>query len=355
MKTVGQAWTSGTNNFDTLRLAAALAVIVSHAFYLQSGLNSDEPLAASTGLPLGWHAVQVFFIMSGFLVFASFERRRGIGAFVLARALRIMPALITAALFVVLVVGPLATAFPLAQYFRPTGLLDFLGDTLIFFDTDMVLPGTFANLPTEVPLGTIWTLKYEILCYAGLALAGWLGLTRHGSFYALSAAGLVSLGLLTHVYPEISERFGALQHLLRLGGCFLLGMMAWRWRDRIPLHFGGVAALGLIAFLLRDTLAFRPALYIAEAYGVMWFAFAAFDAKLPRLSFDYSYGIYLIGFPVQQVVRLWFGDYAALTQLAIALPVVILLAALSWHFVEKPLMQLKDVGWGLRPIMAPAA
>ncbi|MCB1476441.1 MAG: acyltransferase [Rhodobiaceae bacterium] len=345
MKTIGQAWASGSNNFDILRLAAAIAVIVSHAFYLQSGLNSDEPLATSTGLPLGWHAVQVFFIISGFLIFASFERRRGLGAFVLARVLRIMPAFIAAALFVVLAVGPMVTELPLSEYFRPAGIFAFLGDTLIFFDTDMVLPGAFTNLPTHVPLGTIWTLKYEIFSYAGLAFAGWLGLTRHGLFYVLSAIGLVALGFIVHANPEILERFGALQHLLRLGGCFLLGMIAWHWRERIPLHFGGVAALAILAILLRDTAVYRPALYVAEAYGVMWFAFSAFGTRMPRLSFDYSYGIYLIGFPVQQVVRLWFADNSAIAQLAIALPVAILLAAISWHFLEKPFMSLKDYRW----------
>src|SRR5690606_23266723 len=57
---------AGENNFTLLRLALAVAVVVSHSVSVTTGSVFDEPLAASTGFTLGEHAVNGFFAISGF-------------------------------------------------------------------------------------------------------------------------------------------------------------------------------------------------------------------------------------------------------------------------------------------------
>ena len=63
------------NNFNLIRMAAALAVLVSHAFALAIGKSAAEPFQALLGMTMGSIAVDVFFLTSGFLVTASLLSR----------------------------------------------------------------------------------------------------------------------------------------------------------------------------------------------------------------------------------------------------------------------------------------
>ena len=61
----------GENSFGLLRLLAACAVVISHAWTIVGGETVPEPLQTSTGFTLGWHAVNLFFSLSGlYLTFA---------------------------------------------------------------------------------------------------------------------------------------------------------------------------------------------------------------------------------------------------------------------------------------------
>ena len=67
--------TDRRNNFDALRLVAAVSVLFSHAFLIAEGTQRHEPLIRLTGNQsiLGLCGVFVFFAISGFLVTQSFE------------------------------------------------------------------------------------------------------------------------------------------------------------------------------------------------------------------------------------------------------------------------------------------
>ena len=57
---------------------------------------------------------------------------------------------------------------------------------------------------------------------------------------------------------------------------------------------------------------------------------------------DFSYGVYLYGWPVQALVFYFFKDYIhPYSFFFIALPIAVLMAFLSWHLVEKRLLKLK--------------
>jgi peptidoglycan/LPS O-acetylase OafA/YrhL len=94
------------NNFKLIRVAAALAVLVTHSFVLATGDRDAEPLNDSLGLTLGDIAVDVFFVTSGFLVTASLLRRERTLDYLRARALRVYPALWAMLLVVVFALGP---------------------------------------------------------------------------------------------------------------------------------------------------------------------------------------------------------------------------------------------------------
>ncbi len=110
-------------NFDTLRLLAAAAVLLTHAYYVVDGHQLVEPFAKLYGsrFELGEIGVYVFFVISGFLITGSFARRRSTSAYLVKRVLRIFPALIVCAAICAFVLGAVFTTLPLHRYFDSHG------------------------------------------------------------------------------------------------------------------------------------------------------------------------------------------------------------------------------------------
>lgn len=327
------------NNFGVLRLALALAVVVSHAFSVTTGLVDDEPLARSTGFTLGEHGVNGFFAISGFLVTMSFVNR-GWRDYILARLLRIAPGLIAATLVVSLILGGMLSRFDYGAYLGQPGLWRFIYGTLTSFKSAAALPGVFEGNPLPFPMGTVWTLKYEVLCYLGVLVVGLAGLLLRREL-ALGALILLTLAVIGReiVAPDGPK---GVETALRLPLIFLAGGVAYLWRERIPLSLPGLAAAVLLTVLLSPTPLFKAALYLTTAWGVLVLAMApALTRWRSEPPADLSYGVYLYGWPVQQaLVALWPGA-AALVLLGPALTLTLIVAALSWYGVEKPALGLK--------------
>src|SRR5690606_32522939 len=161
------------NNFDFLRFLAASAVVFGHSFWL-SGRGATEPLRLLTGsYDTADIAVHVFFVMSGFLIAASWLNSRNPIEFFGKRALRIFPALCIAILLTVLVVGPLATRWPLDEYWSDGQTLRYLSNIALL--TQFHLPGVFADNPFPHTVnGSVWTLPYEVMMYVSVLLLGLL-------------------------------------------------------------------------------------------------------------------------------------------------------------------------------------
>ncbi len=264
MVTVADGLARPHNAFGAVRLALALLVVVSHAFSVTTGALLDEPLAHLTGYTLGEHAVNGFFAVSGFLVTMSLMRR-GPRDYVVARALRIVPGLVAATLVVALGLGSLMTTSSLPAYWSDPGLWRFIQGTLTTFKSNAALPGVFSDNPFRFPMGTVWTLKYEVLCYLGLLAAGLFGALRQrwlapllvaGLFVALSLAGL-----------RAGEMPKGLETSLRLPLIFAAGAALFLHADRARLSWPLAFALLALAALLHGTALYPPALFLAEAYA----------------------------------------------------------------------------------------
>ncbi|MBI1220928.1 MAG: acyltransferase family protein [Rhodobacteraceae bacterium] len=338
MRRLGDVAQGRDNNFNLIRLCAATAVLVSHAWPLTGGPGTPEPLQRLTGHSLGTLAVYVFFAVSGFFVSASFARRASAADFLIARGLRLFPALAVSLLLVVLVLGPVVTTLPLAEYLGAPGTARFLLRNLALVDPLYSLPGVFEANPYPKVEGSIWTLGYEVACYAMVCLAGLTGLTQRPRPLALAfgAYGVMWVAAATVHLPQRVEDL----HLLSLP--FVLGMAAWHARDRLPLSFAGVAALVLLAVLLRPTAAAFPALVAALAYATFWAGYLPLRAaRLWNRAGDYSYGLYVYAFPVQGLVVWALGALTPAQNIALALPPTLALAVLSWHLIEKPALALR--------------
>jgi peptidoglycan/LPS O-acetylase OafA/YrhL len=342
MTTIAEAVKRSYDNFTLLRLALALAVVVSHAASVGTGRHTDEPLYALTGYTLGEHGVNGFFAVSGFLVAMSWERRGGALPFAMARILRVYPGLIAAALVTALVIGGAMTTRPLAAYLGAGETWRMIWQTITVFKSASILPGVFEGNPLRWPISTVWTLRYELMCYAGLLAYGVLGGFRRPALMlagaALAALALVVLGFRGEIPkgPETS---------LRLPLIFFCGSLMWLYRDRIP-----VTPLIVAAVLVELPLAalafpplYKPLLFVGSAYIFLWIAIAP-GLSHPRLEppGDISYGVYLYGWPVQQTLQALFPAQSGWTMLPAALALTCILAALSWVFVEKPALRFKS-------------
>src|SRR5690348_9447671 len=152
------------SNLNALRLAAATAVVLSHAFQVT---GATDPLAAMTGtVTLGVLAVWVFFCLSGYLVTDSWTSDARVPAFAARRALRIVPGLAVVVAATILVAGPLLSGIGARAYFASRGTWQY-ATTLGLFWQQNTLPGVFTANPWVPDVNaSLWTLRYDVLCYA---------------------------------------------------------------------------------------------------------------------------------------------------------------------------------------------
>lgn len=344
-----------SNGFAAVRLALALAVVVSHAFSVTTGRFEAEPLHAWTGFTLGEHAVNGFFAISGFLVTMSFVRR-GPRDYVAARALRIVPGLLAAVLVVALAIGPSMTTSGLRDYLTDPELRIFLLRTLTTLKSTAPLPGLFRDNPFHFAMGTVWTLKYEVLCYVAVLLAGAAGLLRGRAPSLVVAAGLFAALLVTNLLlPNASL---GTTTTLRLAFVFAAGAALYQWRDAVRLSWLAAVALAGLAALAARTPAYPALLYGASAYGILVVSLREPLARpLFDLGEDLSYGVYLYGWPIQQVLRALYPAAGSPVLLVVSLPLSLLVAAVSWRLVERPALRLKARAFGLKTLktIEPAA
>jgi peptidoglycan/LPS O-acetylase OafA/YrhL len=326
------------NNFNLIRMVAATGVLVSHAFPISLGPGAVQPLDPILGLTLGTVSVYVFFAVSGFLIARSFERSGSLGRFWKARVLRIFPGL-AVVLAVTLVAGAFASTAPLAEYARAA--VTYFLRNLTLFALQYDLPGVFAVNPYGPAInGSLWTLSYEVLCYAGVMGLGLAGLLQSGK-----RAGLAFLAFLAfYAAARLAAPHPRLVLLAELALPFMLGTLLHAWRDRVPLSFLPGAGLAALALLLHGTPLFREAFVVALTYWVFLLAYLPRGAvrTYNRLG-DFSYGTYIYAFPVQQIVAA-LGIADPFLNIALALPLTLVCAILSWTLVEKPALALAHRG-----------
>jgi peptidoglycan/LPS O-acetylase OafA/YrhL len=339
---------------DGLRGLAALTVVVFHLYI--------------TVIPFGWAAVDLFFALSGFLitsiVLEQMKQPGFLRTFYARRSLRIWPIY-----YLTIVILLVATAVTWRHWLPFTLYLQNTGFYLI--PADELRGKVFApNWPT---LNHAWSLAVEEQFY--LIWPGLILLVGRSRVRILALGGLVSsvtaryagyphtllisrcdglaLGaLLASVLHDSkscadSERRATVQPWLRIAGV-VLGLLTvrltWEWltgRVRLPLSFqledpaAEVLAMSLLAFIV-----------------VAWVVVESGDNRLGWLRWKplrdlgtISYGLYLYHVPVLHSVdailpRSVTGFRALEGMLTLLFTVAV--ASLSWRFIERPILKLKD-------------
>ncbi len=354
--------------FDYLRVALALLIFIVHVGAIVEGVDAHSgttlvmaPDASGASwiaaIARGWAAfrplrndlssafVPMFFALSGFLVTASALRLKNIRAFLTFRAIRIVPALSGEVLLSAFLLGPWLTSVPLSVYFTDPQFYRYFGNIAGFITYE--LPGLFENNPLpRIINGNLWTLPGEFYCYFTLSAAMLLGVAYNRAWLT----GLFAIVTVGFLIASLGFGFGVSVdsgdiRTVQITYYFFVGCVFYQWRDWIPVNPGLVAIAALMACL---GLTHREAIFatpIFLVYVTVYLGVVKWPRFPPLETGDYSYGIYLYGFPMCQ------GVVAALPDLrghgmvlrGLALVLTIAFAVGSWHLLEKPCLRFKRV------------
>ena len=329
------------NNYKLIRFLMASLVLFSHCYPLTRGYESADAFNTILGFnSFGGIAVDVFMIVSGFLITRSLLNRPSLLSFLEARVLRIFPALIVANIFAVFFVGVMVTRLSVHDYFSHSSWREYLFYNSLLLDNSGRLAGVFESNPYAGPVnGSLWTLPTEFRLYIVFAALGLFGIHRKKPlFNALAIISYVLLWYKADMFPEISRLF-----IIEFTGYFLVGAIFYLNRDKIPVNtFIALSVAGLL-ILSRNTFLFNSILPVGMAYLVFWLAYSPFFQPLKGFNRigDYSYGIYIYAYPVQQSIAAFYSGITPVKMLLLAYPIVFLLAFLSWRLIEQRALEYK--------------
>lgn len=337
----------GANSYGVIRVVAAVLVIWTHSYAVVLGEDASEPLRDLTGYSLGSHAVNIFFSLSGFMVASSWERSRDVVDFVLARILRIMPALVCVCAAIVIVSGLFLTSVSAGEYWTVANIGPFLARSLLIFSSETTLAGVFEDNPWPGILNIpIWTIRYEVICYVSLIIFMLaLGFLKAGAgTRRLLLAVILGVSCVLLLLPEMTGHSELATRLARLFFAFYLGVTAWFERDRIRLSLPWLLAVWIpLAFCLASgSLLKLPLGMVAVAYLGFWLgSFQAGWLQEAADRTDLSYGIYVWGFFLQQCLISFFPGQGVFANAISATILAALVAWFSWTFVERPALNLR--------------
>ena len=332
------------NNLNFLRLSLAILVILSHSFPLATGSESTEPfiLATHGQTTGGTIAVDLFFVLSGFLITNSFLSSSSVWSYLGKRIRRIYPGFVATMLVGALVVAPLASASS-PFHTAAAQLGNFVLSCVRLHEFDYL--HAFASNPAPGAInGSLWSISYEFWCYIAVAVLGLIGILarRHMVLGIFCLSLIVSfLFAITGWAPGgsfLNPIFGFPPLWARLLPMYLAGVVFFLYRDRIPLNgYIALGALGALVVAAYIPLAWTVCFPVAGTYLLFWFGYHPGIRLTDFARYgDFSYGTYLYAFPIQQLIMKFFGHPISPYLLsAIAVPLTLMAAILSWHLIEK--------------------
>ncbi|MFO0819755.1 MAG: acyltransferase [Pirellulales bacterium] len=330
------------NNFDLLRLVLASVVVLVHARVLS---NSTE-LSFLTRWLNSDYAVHGFFVISGFLICRSYEGSHSFWHYCVKRARRLLPGYISVVLLGVLL-GLFVTRYSPFEYLSDPATFKYVVFNLSFLNfLQPSLPGVFeANHFGQAVNGSLWSIRTEILCYLLVPL-----LWQAATWVSLRTAAFASVLLFTFLNMAThwvdNSMSPAMVGMVRLGicecgQCFAVGAVAYSMRDRLQgrgFGYASIICLAMLALGLLDT----PWIRLILGPWILGVSVLGVGLAFPYLGNwtrhgDYSYGIYVIHFPViQLLVSRGMFQFAPGLALFTTVCITLALAALSWHFIELP-------------------
>ncbi len=217
------------------------------------------------------------------------------------------------------------------------------------------MPGVFNNVPWKNAVnGSLWTLPYEVKMYAILAVIlsfiAWLGkwinsITTKNTLFLVGLFS-ITLHISNHFQPILPEKF------VRLFSMFFIGAAFYVWRDRIRLSsrwFFIILPLLLVSTMSKDVYFIFYCLFLPYLLFYVAYVPSGHVRKFNKIG-DYSYGMYIYGFPVQQTMAAIIPDISVAIMMTYSFGITLILSILSWHLIEKRFIKMKKpYGIEIRP------
>lgn len=336
--TVADLLVGRDNNFNLIRFLAASAVIYSHSF---TTIQGDGGYWLATGIQtedIGSLAVNVFFVLSGLLITKSWIEQPDLIRFALARVLRIFPALTMLSLVTVFVIGPIASSCLPGDYFTDLNTWLYVPLTTTLIDDSARLPGVFESvIQNSLVNAPLWTLKYEVLAYALIALLGGVALLKTQTRRYFVLVGISCSYIFIHFFTDWREQYAIVDNFVRMWSCFFIGAGFYILRARIRMRLIAAAVLAAAALTAHGTPLFDLTSKVFLAYAVTWLALV--PAGLLRMfnqAGDYSYGLYIFAWPIQQIAVQAIPELTPHAHFVLVFPLSLLIAIMSWRYLERP-------------------
>jgi peptidoglycan/LPS O-acetylase OafA/YrhL len=330
-----------SSGFDYLRLVLATAVIAEHSRTICYG-NAAIGIGWAGPLRFGLNFILPgFFCLSGFLVAGSLFRVKKASTFLCLRAARILPALFAEVVLSACLIGPLLTYDNLQTYFSSSQFYSYFLN--IVGGIHFFLPGVFINNPLQKVNAQLWTIPYEMGCYIAIIVFYAAGLLNRRPVFLFCVIGATAI---VYVHLAISGtmpgEFGATSSR-SLEISFFAGTLIFLYRDKIPLS-SGIFFFSLSLYIAL--MMFPGCMYLVPfPVGYMTIYLGLLNPRKVWFlsSGDYSYGLYLYGYPVQQAIcqllpqfRFWYVN------LALSLFFAGLIAFCSWTLLESRVLNRKQ-------------
>jgi len=336
------------NNFDFLRLLFAVFVVIHHCYPL-SGISEQDPLFYLTEgkVSLTYIGVRGFFIISGYLIFQSLVRSKDLIDYFTKRILRIYPALIVVLFFSVFICA-LAFNGSLVDYFssKKTWSYAFINITMV--KGQSVIPGVFENNPfKQIINGSLWTIAYEMSMYFFIAPLFFIKNSSKKTMLSVVTLMLVVLFIGRIFFMEQLKTMHVILMLdfwVNFAILFMIGaLLSIIEIEKIPYK---IPVLVVSLFLLLICLPLNQFEYIQYfllpiIVILIGSTYLKITSTITEKIGDISYGTYIYGFLLQQLIMHYFSLNAN-ELLLVSLPLTLLFGWLSWHSIEKHTLAKKQ-------------
>lgn len=325
-----------SRNLQFVRFVAASLVIMSHSFVLSTGNFEKEWFYKySNGqITMGAFAVGIFFLYSGFLTAKSLQKNPTMKEYVVGRCVRIFPLLIITVLLSMFVLGPIMTEYSIKEYFFDSRLYKYFLNSCFILQHD--LPKVFSNNIYDSTInGALWTLPVEFLCYIICYIALKINLLKPKKIlitFPLVVGGSVVICIVSRLL-DVEILTTVLFPVL----CFYVGVVYYVFREYIVMNVG-FFLVSFFMFLVMSYIGYLKLGFILFfCYCLIYFAFGCRDLfKHIWKCGNWSYAMYLCGFPVQQaLVDLYGGKMNSYVNIIISFPIIIFMSIGLYYLIEK--------------------
>lgn len=329
---------SKLNNFDLLRFIFSISVFLCHSF----DLSETESYFVFKKIVSSEIAVKSFFVVSGFLIFMSYQNSQSISSYCSKRIRRIYPAYLFVIIASVLL-GAIFTKFSANEYWSFTTIKYFLANLTFLNFLQPELPGLFSSNIHPAVNGALWTLKIEVMFYITVPLIVFC----FNCIGRLPVMALLFISSVIYSYVLFamaqSDEGGAFVELQRqLPGqltFFIVGAAGYYYFEAFKKYAPYLVLLAVVAFVFKSHL---PWIILEPlSLGILVIYFATVFPYLGNFGKygDFSYGIYILHFPILQllIANRLFAD-SPIVFIAVAGTLVLFFSILLWHFIEKPFL-----------------